>query len=69
MVVLLADNAHALTPDVDNPLAIPSMGAVDCKHYRYAGIPAYVYGCSPKTSEFDSSRVHTTGDPSLCHSY
>ncbi|OJJ07858.1 hypothetical protein ASPVEDRAFT_34035 [Aspergillus versicolor CBS 583.65] len=29
------------------PAMIPSMGATDCKHYRYAGIPAYVYGCSP----------------------
>ncbi|KAF9889451.1 hypothetical protein FE257_007353 [Aspergillus nanangensis] len=30
-----------------SPVAIPSMGATDCKHYRYSGIPAYVYGCSP----------------------
>ncbi|KAJ5267859.1 hypothetical protein N7478_010667 [Penicillium angulare] len=29
------------------PAIIPSMGATDCKHYRYAGVPAYVYGCSP----------------------
>ncbi|KAL4894156.1 hypothetical protein BDV59DRAFT_175928 [Aspergillus ambiguus] len=29
------------------PVATPSMGATDCKHYRYAGVPAYVYGCSP----------------------
>ncbi|BCS27801.1 uncharacterized protein APUU_60849S [Aspergillus puulaauensis] len=29
------------------PSMIPSMGATDCKHYRYAGVPAYVYGCSP----------------------
>ncbi|KAL3444851.1 hypothetical protein BJX65DRAFT_319741 [Aspergillus insuetus] len=31
------------------PVPTPSMGATDCKHYRYAGIPAYVYGCSPLT--------------------
>ncbi|KAJ5904490.1 hypothetical protein N7504_006873 [Penicillium tannophilum] len=30
-----------------HPRLIPSMGATDCKHYRYIGIPAYVYGCSP----------------------
>ncbi|KAL4886039.1 hypothetical protein BJY04DRAFT_178403 [Aspergillus karnatakaensis] len=33
----------------DRPVMIPSMGATDCKHYRYAGIPAYVYGCNPFT--------------------
>jgi acetylornithine deacetylase/succinyl-diaminopimelate desuccinylase-like protein len=33
------------------PVAIPSMGATDCKHYRYAGVPAYVYGCSPESSK------------------
>lgn len=31
------------------PLAIPSLGATDCKHYRYRGIPAYVFGVSPET--------------------
>lgn len=29
------------------PVAVPSMGATDCKHYRYAGVPAYVFGVSP----------------------
>jgi len=29
------------------PLAIPSMGATDCKHWRYASVPAFTYGCSP----------------------
>ncbi|CAK7229698.1 hypothetical protein SCUCBS95973_007315 [Sporothrix curviconia] len=51
---LLIDNAAALADDNGDdddgrPLAIPSMGATDCKHYRYAGIPAYVYGGSPRT--------------------
>jgi succinyl-diaminopimelate desuccinylase len=52
MVSLLADNAKLIAPNADRPVAIPSMGATDCKHYRYAGVPAYVYGCSPKTSEY-----------------
>jgi acetylornithine deacetylase/succinyl-diaminopimelate desuccinylase-like protein len=56
MVGLLADNAETLASNLADesgavrPLAIPSMGATDCKHYRYAGIPAFVYGCSPVTS-------------------
>ncbi|KAL3476291.1 hypothetical protein BJX99DRAFT_258611 [Aspergillus californicus] len=47
IIDLIQSNAH----DVGGfrPVAIPSMGATDCKHYRYAGIPAYVYGCSPIT--------------------
>lgn len=57
MVDLLADNAESLTSNLTGegrvrPLAIPSMGATDCKHYRYAGVPAFVYGCSPLTSEY-----------------
>ncbi|EPE08060.1 vacuolar carboxypeptidase [Ophiostoma piceae UAMH 11346] len=49
MVGLLADNAgDLLAPEGQpKPLAIPSMGATDCKHYRYAGVSAYDYGCSP----------------------
>ncbi|CAK7228620.1 hypothetical protein SBRCBS47491_006968 [Sporothrix bragantina] len=46
---LLIDNAATLAPDDNRPLAIPSMGATDCKHYRYAGIPAYIYAGSPRT--------------------
>ncbi|KAL3484925.1 hypothetical protein BJX62DRAFT_248039 [Aspergillus germanicus] len=34
-------NAATLTGG-PRPVATPSMGATDCKHYRYAGIPAYV---------------------------
>lgn len=57
MVGLLADNAEFLTSSLTDEgpiksLAIPSMGATDCKHYRYAGVPAFVYGCSPMTSEW-----------------
>ena len=57
MVGLLADNAESSVvfdlvegADAVRPLAIPSMGATDCKHYRYAGVPAFVY--SPLTSEY-----------------
>ncbi|KAL1908958.1 hypothetical protein Sste5344_005315 [Sporothrix stenoceras] len=46
---LLIDNAHELAPEDPAPLAIPSMGATDCKHYRYADIPAYIYAGSPRT--------------------
>ncbi|KLO86990.1 diaminopropionate ammonia-lyase [Fusarium fujikuroi] len=48
----LKDNAKSLRPDSDAPIPIPSMGGSDCKHYRYAGIPAYIFGCSPDTSEY-----------------
>ncbi|KAH7395870.1 acetylornithine deacetylase/succinyldiaminopimelate desuccinylase-like deacylase [Cadophora sp. MPI-SDFR-AT-0126] len=34
--------------EMKKPVAIPSMGATDCKFYRYRGIPAYVFGVSPK---------------------
>ena len=51
MVALLADNAKTLAPKTSRPVAIPSMGATDCKHYRYAGVPAFVYGCSPLSSK------------------
>ncbi|KAM0561363.1 hypothetical protein ACHAPJ_003243 [Fusarium lateritium] len=49
IIGLLKDNAQQLAPNTDTPIPIPSMGGTDCKHYRYAGIPAYVYGCSPET--------------------
>ncbi|TKA65149.1 hypothetical protein B0A55_09878 [Friedmanniomyces simplex] len=31
------------------PLPIVSLGATDCKHFRYHGVPAYAYGPSPET--------------------
>ncbi|KAJ9608573.1 hypothetical protein H2204_015678, partial [Knufia peltigerae] len=49
MIDLLAKNAKLVDPEADQPVPILSIGATDCKHYRYRGIPAYVYGCSPKT--------------------
>jgi len=50
MVGIIGANAKTVTPD-SNHAAMPSMGATDCKHYRYAGIPAFVYGCSPYSSK------------------
>ncbi|VUC29340.1 unnamed protein product [Clonostachys rosea] len=55
MVELLAKNAESLESR-DRTVAIPSMGATDCKHYRYAGVPAFVYGCSPFSKNTIMSR-------------
>lgn len=30
------------------PVASVSLGATDCKHWRGAGTPSYVYGCNPR---------------------
>lgn len=30
------------------PIAIPSLGATDAKHWRYKGVPAYSFGLSPE---------------------
>jgi hypothetical protein len=32
------------------PTIIPSIGAIDYKYYRYAGVLVYVYGYSPFSS-------------------
>lgn len=47
MVGILARQAERVTGR--RPLAIPSMGATDCKFYRYCGVPAYIFGVSPET--------------------
>ena len=48
---------HAVTRAIANnaerilgrkPIAIPSLGATDAKHWRYKGIPAYSFGLSPE---------------------
>ena len=68
MVALLQNNARALRGDI--PLALCSLGATDCKHFRSNGIPAYAYGPHPRgmaerdekvsIEEFlDTIRVHT----------
>ncbi|KQR77015.1 peptidase M20 [Burkholderia sp. Leaf177] len=45
MVGILADNAFTITGN--KPLAIPSLGATDCKFWRYHKVPAYIFGPSP----------------------
>ncbi|CAI7618593.1 unnamed protein product [Penicillium pancosmium] len=45
IIGLVKENAEKA--GASHAIAIPSMGATDCKHYRYADIPAYAYGCSP----------------------
>jgi succinyl-diaminopimelate desuccinylase len=45
MVGILAENARNATGT--RPLAIPSLGATDCKFWRYHKVPAYIYGPSP----------------------
>lgn len=42
----IQDNAERVTGR--RPMKIPSMGATDCKHWRYMGIPAFSYGLSPE---------------------
>ncbi|MGW9332014.1 M20/M25/M40 family metallo-hydrolase [Bosea sp. NPDC055594] len=45
MVGLLARNAETVTGI--RPVAVPSLGATDCKFWRYRNVPAYVYGPAP----------------------
>lgn len=47
MVDILARNAK--TAIREKPLAIPSLGATDCKFWRYEKVPAYVFGVSPES--------------------
>jgi succinyl-diaminopimelate desuccinylase len=47
MVEILARNAERVVGK--KPVAIPSLGATDCKFWRYADVPAYVFGVSPET--------------------
>jgi len=46
LVGLLQTNAKALSGRT--PLAICSLGATDCKHFRAHGIPAFAYGPHPR---------------------
>jgi len=45
MVAILQRTVRDLTGI--EPVAVVSMGATDCKHWRHRGVPAYVYGCAP----------------------
>lgn len=46
LVELIQNNARALRGRT--PLAICSLGATDCKHFRAHGIPAFAYGPHPR---------------------
>lgn len=45
LVGIVARNVEGITGT--RPLAVPSLGATDCKHWRRAGVPAYIYGPAP----------------------
>lgn len=45
MVGILADNVSSITGV--RPLAVPSLGATDCKFWRYRDVPAYIFGPAP----------------------
>jgi acetylornithine deacetylase/succinyl-diaminopimelate desuccinylase-like protein len=47
MVKILARNTELVAGK--RPLAILSIGATDCKFWRYNEVPAYVFGVSPQT--------------------
>lgn len=34
--------------EAKEPVSIPSLGATDCKFWRYKDVPAFVYGVSPE---------------------
>jgi succinyl-diaminopimelate desuccinylase len=45
MVGILRDAVAGLTGHVALPTV--SLGGSDAKHWRAAGVPAYIYGCAP----------------------
>jgi acetylornithine deacetylase/succinyl-diaminopimelate desuccinylase-like protein len=45
LVGIIARNVEGLTGS--RPVAVPSLGATDCKHWRRAGVPAYIFGPAP----------------------
>ncbi|KAK0258533.1 hypothetical protein B0A54_06086 [Friedmanniomyces endolithicus] len=55
LVGLLQRNAEMMVGVT--PLPIVSLGATDCKHFRYRGVPAYTYGPSPETMAERDERV------------
>ncbi|KKY16813.1 putative vacuolar carboxypeptidase [Phaeomoniella chlamydospora] len=48
IIDLLASNAKHVAGLPDQPLAIPSLGASDCKFWRREGVPTYYYGVDAK---------------------
>jgi len=55
MVRVIQRSAKAVRGTV--PLPISSLGATDCKHFRYHGVSAYTYGPSPRTMAEKDERV------------
>lgn len=55
MMRVLTENARGVIGR--EPLGIPSLGATDCKHWRYAGVPAFTYGCSPASMASTNEKV------------
>nr|OQO17078.1 hypothetical protein B0A51_17968 [Rachicladosporium sp. CCFEE 5018] len=57
LVEVVRRNAELVRGKARAPLAIPSLGATDCKFWRYAGVPAYSFGVSPETMAAVDERV------------
>ncbi|OQO10197.1 hypothetical protein B0A48_04554 [Cryoendolithus antarcticus] len=57
LVDVVRKNAELVRGRRRAPLAIPSMGATDCKFWRYARVPAYSFGVSPETMAAVDERV------------
>nr|OQO23313.1 hypothetical protein B0A51_09448 [Rachicladosporium sp. CCFEE 5018] len=57
LVGVIRKNAELVRGKGGAPLAIPSLGATDCKFWRYAGVPAYSFGVSPETMAAVDERV------------
>jgi succinyl-diaminopimelate desuccinylase len=58
MVGLLASNAETVTGI--RPVAVPALGATDCKFLRFSVIPAYVYGPAPDRVAMTDESVQVT---------
>ncbi|KAK3643054.1 hypothetical protein LTR56_010428 [Elasticomyces elasticus] len=55
LVDLIQRNAETIGRS--KPLPIVSLGATDCKHFRYHGVPAYSYGPNPDTQAARDEKV------------
>jgi succinyl-diaminopimelate desuccinylase len=56
LVGLIQGNAQMVRGH--KPLPISSLGATDCKHFRYHGVPSYTYGTSPATMAERNEKVN-----------
>jgi acetylornithine deacetylase/succinyl-diaminopimelate desuccinylase-like protein len=55
IVQIMASIAESVTGQ--RPVAIPSLGATDCKFWRYLDIPAFVYGVSPESMGAENEHI------------